>query len=504
MENILQALAVLLTPGNFGLLTLAVLGGIIIGAIPGLTPAVAIGLLIPFTFSFEAYSAFILLLGIYVGSMYGGSIPAILMNLPGTPASAVTALDGYQLAKKGRAGEALGVSILSGTLGGIVSCVFLIFLSLELSTVALRFGGPEYFALCVFAVVVVLALASDSLLKGAMGAGLGLLISTIGIDPVTPYPRFTFGMPELMIGIPIVPATIGLFCVAEGFRMMENTGAGHMQQRALSGMWTACRQLNRLWGNITRSGIIGTFIGILPGIGATVGSYMAYVAARGRARKEEKAEFGKGSISGVAASESANNAVVGGTMIPLMTLGIPGDINTLLMVGAMQIHGLVPGPSLFRDQLVLVYVIFGAVVFANLLILVLGFGLTGPVARLASTPKKYLIPIVLVVAITGPAISYGHVYYFWVAIVFGLVGYVCEKGGYPVLAIAMGLILGPILEENLRSSLMLPGANLQMFFLRPISAAFLLLSIFVLAYAVYRAVKQRRSLAGRIAAESVQ
>ena len=494
MEPVIQAILILFEPANLFLLVCAVLAGIVIGAIPGLTSAVAIGLLIPFTFSFSPHTAFILLLGIYVGGMYGGSIPAILMNLPGTPSAAVTGQDGFPMTKKGQGGEALGTSILSGTIGGIISCFFLVFLSLQLAQVALRFGGPEYFSLCLFAIVIVFVFSSDSALRGIVAAGLGLLLSTIGIDPIAPYPRFTFGLNEIAIGIPIVPATIGLFCVAEAFRMLENPGTRTTINGNFRGMGAAFKTMPRLAPGILRSSISGTLIGILPGTGATVASYLAYNTEKFLSKTPEK--FGHGMPEGVAAAESANNASTGGTMIPLLTLGIPGDINTLLLIGAMFVHGLIPGPTLFTDQLVLVYVIFGAMILSNMLILLLGFVFTKWVALIATVEKRYLIPIVLVIAITGPAISYGHVYYFWVAIFFGFVGYFCDRGGFPVLAIAMGLILGPILETNLRSSLMLPNVDVWMFFSRPISGLFLVLTILLLVYATRREIirwRNRRS-----------
>lgn len=501
MSLVLEAAAILAAPANLALLLGAVFAGIVIGAIPGLTSAVAIGLLIPFTFTFDANQAFILLLGIYVGSMYGGSIPAILMNLPGTPTSAVTAADGYPMTRDGRGGEAIGVSILSGAIGGVISCVFMVLLSLQLARIALEFGGPEYFALAVFAVVVVFSVASDNVLKGALAAGLGLLLGTIGIDEITPYPRFNFGVTEIMIGIPIVPATIGLFCVAEAFRMIEEPGRiTTMGGRAFAGIGAALARLPQLGVTIFRSSIIGTFIGILPGAGATVGSYMAYVAARARSRHPET--FGKGEVEGVAASESANNAVTGGALIPLMTLGIPGDINTLLLIGAMLVHGLVPGPQLFSEHLLLVYVIFGTMILSNLLIIVFGATMTQLIARIAQIDKKYLMPLVLVVSITGPAISYGHIYYFWIAIAFGFLGYVCEKGGYPPLAIAMSLILGPILEYNLRSSMMLPNFGPMTMLERPIALFFLVLTALVFAFAVRREIRKRRRVREAAAAET--
>lgn len=491
MELVVQAADILFSPLNFILLVVAVFSGIVIGAIPGLTSAVAIGLLIPFTFSFDAYRAFIMLLGIYCGSMYGGSIPAILMNLPGTPTSAVTAIEGYPLTRKGRAGEAIGTSVFCGSIGGLISCVALILLAVQLARIALRFGGPEYFSLCLFAVVVVFVLTSESIAKGAIGAGLGLLFGTIGIDVVTPYPRFTFGVNEIMIGVPLVPATIGLFCVAEGFRMIESPGRIATTSGAMSGIASAARGIPRLWPTIVRSSIIGTFVGILPGTGATVGSYMAYSAAKVRAKASDT--FGKGEIKGVAASETANNAVTGGALIPMLTLGVPGDINTLLLIGALFVHGLVPGPALFTEHLLLIYVIFGTMVLSNLLILPLGLTLTRFVARIANVEKKYLVPVVLVIAIAGPAISYGHIYYFWVAIFFGLVGYFCEKGGFPPLAIAMSLLLGPILEYNLRSSMMLPDFSAWIFVQRPISLLFLLLTLAVIVYAVRREIGKHQA-----------
>lgn len=494
MEPVLAAISVLADPLNMALLIGAVLAGIVIGAIPGLTSAVAIGLLIPFTFGFTPETAFILLLGIYVGSMYGGSIPAILMNLPGTPSAAVTTQDGFPMTKQGKAGDALGISIFSGTIGGVISCFFLVFLSLQLAQVALRFGGPEYFALCTFAIVVVFVFSGESALKGVVAAGLGLLLSTIGIDPIAPYPRFTFDIPEIAIGLPIVPATIGMFCVAEAFRMLETPNTRNSLDSKFAGMGSVFRKLPKFAPCITRSSILGTIVGILPGTGATVASYLSYNLEKFLSKTPER--FGKGAPEGVSAAESANNACSGGTMIPLLTLGIPGDINTLLLIGAMFVHGLVPGPTMFTDKIDLVYVIFGAMILSNLLILVLGVLFTKWVAKIATVEKRYLIPIVLVIAITGPAIGYGHVYYFWVAIFFGLVGYFCEKAGFPVLAIAMGLILGPILESNLRSSLMLPGVDVAMFFTRPISGLFLGAAIILLLYGIRREAvrwRQRRA-----------
>jgi len=371
MEALSEAVAIVFSPGTALLLLGGVAAGIIVGAAPGLTSTIAIGLLIPFTFTLTKYSAFTLLLGIYSGSMYGGSIPAVLMNLPGTPTSAVTAIDGYAMSRQGKASQALSISVMASALGGLISCVVLIFLSLQLAFLATAFAGPEYFSLCLFALAVVFSMTGASVLKGLIATGSGLLISTIGLDPVSPFPRFTFGVPEIAIGIPEVPATIGLFCVAEAFRLItEPTRSVVIQAHIKTTVQDIWRDAKLLWRTVLRSGLIGTVVGILPGTGATMASLLAYGEARRVSKQREL--FGKGNPEGVAASEAANNAVTSGALIPMLTLGIPGDTNTLMLLGAMLVHGLIPGPALFREELTLVYVIFIVMILANIWILILG------------------------------------------------------------------------------------------------------------------------------------
>jgi len=490
-QSVLLALGILFDPANLVLLFGAVLAGILVGVIPGLTSSVALGLLLPLTFTVDKDTAFILLLGIYCGATYGGSIPAILMNLPGTPTAAVTAVEGYPMAKRGEGSRALGIAALSSTTGGLFSCIILILLSLQLSQVALLFAGPEYFALCVFALVVVVVVSSQSIVKGFLACGMGLLISTIGLDPVNPTPRFTFGIPEILIGIPEVPATIGLFCVAEAYRLLGQPAvvAAYLQSKT-SGFILAVREIPKLWRTWLRSSVIGTFIGILPGTGAVMASFFAYGDARRRSKERER--FGKGAPEGVCASESANNAVTGGALVPLLTLGIPGDVNTLMLLGAMFVHGLVPGPTLFIQESQLVFVIFGSMILANLFILPIGLYLSTYIARAALLPAQFIVPIILILSITGPAMGYGHIYYFWIAIVFGLLGYVLSRGGFPVLAVAMTLILGPILERNFRFSLMLSDTGYWIFLTRPISLGLLLLALVALVFGLRREILARR------------
>lgn len=487
---ILAALKTIFSLQGFVFIAGGVIIGIIAGIIPGLTSSVALGLLLPITFVLPKELAYPVLLGIYCGATYGGAIPAILMNLPGTPTSAITALDGHPMTKQGRGASALGIAVVGSSLGGLFSAVILIFLSLKLSRVAFLFAGPEYFALTFFAVAVVVALTSKSVIKGIMAAGLGLLISTIGLDPVAPSPRFTFGITEILIGIPEVPATIGLFCTAEAFRLAGQGNLTGTIQRMSADLFGTLKQLPKKWFLVLRSAVIGTFIGILPGTGATMASFFAYGEAKSRSQHPEL--FGNGAEDGVWASEAANNAVTGGALVPMLTLGIPGDVNTMILLGAMFVHGLVPGPTLFRDELPLVYIIFGSMILANLLILVFGLIASKYFAKLALIDLKYLIPVILVLSISGPAMGAGHIYYFWIAFIFGILGYLLERGGFPVIATAMTLMLGPILESNLRRGLMLSGGSYTVFFTRPISCGLIVLGVLALIFGFRHEAAQRR------------
>lgn len=493
MEIVSEALGILLSPQHLLLLVVAVVAGITVGAAPGLTSTMAIGLLVPLTFATTKYAAFILLLGIYSGAIYGGSITAILMNLPGTPTAAITAIEGYPMTKKGEGGLAIGIATLSSTLGGLVSVVFLIFLSPPLANVAILFGPPEYFALGTFALAIVMALSGRSVLKGLVSTALGVLLATVGIDLVAQSPRFTFGITELLIGVPTVPAIIGLFVVSEAFRMAENVTVAGTVQKTTVGLRLAYKLLPRLWVTISKSSLIGTFIGVLPGAGALMASYLSYAEAMRVSKSPEL--FGTGVPEGVSASESANNAVTGGALVPMLALGIPGDTNTLMILGAMIVHGLVPGPTLFREEASLVYVIFGAMILSNLLILPLGLGLARHIAKFALIDRKFLMPTVAVLAITGASIGYGHIYYFWISIIFGLLGYLLLKGDFPLLPIAMALILEPLVERNFRSSMMMPDAGLLLFLSRPITLVLIVMAILVIWFGIRR---ERRLAAGDV------
>lgn len=486
MDPIFQALAVVATPSVFGVLVIGVVGGILIGAAPGLTSTIAIGLLIPFTYGMSKYTAFALLLGIYCGSLYGGSIPAVLMNLPGTPSSAVTAIDGYAMSRRGRGGEALAVTVIAAVLGGLISCAFLILLAPQLAFLATAFAAPEYFALCVFALAVVFSMTGSSILKGVIATGIGLMVSTIGIDPIAPVQRFTFGIPILSIGVPVVPATIALFCVAEALRLifLPPDAESVSEEEARSTLGMALTQARKLWRTIVRSSLIGTAIGILPATGAMMAGLISYGVAKRASRHPET--FGQGNPEGVAASQASESSVTGGALIPMLTLGIPGDTNTLMLLGAMLVLGLIPGPALFTGERTLMYVIFIVMILANFLILIFGLRFAPWVAKATRVDKRYIAPIVLVLAITGPAVSEGHIYYYWLAIVFGFLGFFFQRAQFPVIAMAMGIVLGPIIEQNLRAALMLPEPTWHIFLSRPFSALFLVLAVLMIVYGTYR------------------
>jgi putative tricarboxylic transport membrane protein len=494
MDALSQALAIALTPSIFGVLALGVVGGILVGAAPGLTSTIAIGLLIPFTYGVSKYVAFALLLGIYCGSLYGGSIPAVLMNLPGTPSSAVTAIDGFAMTRKGRGGEALAITVIAAMLGGLISSVFLIALAPKLAFLATAFAAPEYFSLCVFALCVVFSMTGSSILKSIIATGVGLLLSTVGVDPIAPVERFTLGFTVLAIGVPVVPTTIALFCAAEALRLifLPPDAERVSEQEAKSTFAMAIAQGRNLWRSIFRSSLIGTAIGILPATGAVMAGLISYGVAKRASKTPET--FGQGNPEGVAASQAAESSVTGGALIPMLTLGIPGDTNTLMMLGAMLVLGLVPGPSLFTEERTLMYVIFIFMILSYILILIFGLRFGPWIARATRIDKRYIVPVVLVLAITGPAISEGHIYYYWLAIVFGVLGFLYERAQFPVIAMAMGIVLGPIIEQNLRGALMLPEPVWKIFLARPISAAFLVLSVLIVALGVYRALAAREGM----------
>ncbi|NPV71446.1 MAG: C4-dicarboxylate ABC transporter permease [Firmicutes bacterium] len=488
---IAYALQAVFQPSNFLVMMLGAVIGIVFGAVPGLTATLAIALLIPFTIGLPAIPALLLLLAIYCGGMYGGSITAITIRTPGTPAAAATVLDGYPLAQKGQPGKAIGAALIASTFGGLVSALIMIFLSPPLARFALAFSPAEYAAVGVFGLTTVFAVSGKSLLKGAMAAAFGLLLSTIGLDPILPVPRFTFGSLALAGGVPFLPAVIGFFAMAEVLRLAGAKNRVQVVNTNIGRVWPTLDELKRILKAAVRGSLIGTWVGILPGAGGTIAAYMAYGEARRTSRNPEL--FGTGIIEGIAAPESANNAVSGGAMIPMLTLGIPGDAVTAVLLGALTIQGLQPGPMLFKDNLDVIYPIFAGMILANLIMFAVGFFLIKPVTLMATIRKEYLVATVAVFSIIGAFAESGSTLQVMFAIAFGVLGYFMEKYGYPVAPVVLSLILGPMIENAVRQALIMSHGSWSIFVTRPISATLLLVAVLTMAVMVRRQLVDRRA-----------
>lgn len=491
MDFITYGLLEVFQPINFILMSIGVFAGIVFGAIPGLTATLAISLLIPFTFGMPPVPALVLLLGIYCGGIYGGSITAILIRAPGTPGAAATVLDGYPLAQKGLGGEAVGVATIGSGIGGLISALIMIFLSPQISKFALEFSAPEYFALAIFGLSVIFSL-SDNVIKGMMTGLLGLLLATVGMDPIMPLPRFTFGNLQLMTGFPLLPAIIGLFALAEVFRMAEEIELLDKTAAAINRIVPELRVFIDMIPLFIKSSLIGTFIGALPGAGANIAAFVSYNEAKRTSKNPEK--FGTGCYEGVAASETANNAVTGGALIPMLTLGIPGDAVTAVLLSALTIQGYQPGPLLFRDNMDVVYPIFACMILAYIIMVIIGLCGAKFVARIAMVDKAYLMPSIAIFAIVGAFAASGNIFDIWITLFFGVLGYVLGKLKFDVSPIALSIILGPLAETSLRKSLVFSKGDPSILVTRPISAVLLALSVLSVVTTLIKQNRARRKM----------
>jgi len=490
--DILEGLSIVFQLNNFLLLAFGVVLGIIVGAIPGLTATLAISLLLPFTFGLEATSALIMLIGIYCGGIYGGSITAILLRTPGTPGAAATLLDGYPLAQNGQAGRALGIATTASFIGGIVSGIFLIFLAPTISKFALKFSSAEFFALAFFGLTIIFSVSSGSLLKGAIAGLIGLLVNTVGMDPLVAYPRFTFGIKSLLVGFPLLPAVIGLFALTEVFALFRrgvvDEGKVDKKLDRIIPRWSDIKALKWIFAKCS---LIGTFIGALPGAGANIAAFVAYSEAKRTSKHPET--FGKGNIEGVAASETANNAVTGGALIPMLTLGVPGDAVTAVLLGALTIQGLQPGPLLFSDHPEVVNSIFASVLVANVVMLITGLTLATLIARIASIRKTILVPVIAIFSLLGAFASEGSLIHMRIAILFGIIGYILERNGFPLAPIALAIVMGTLAEKNFRTALIRAEGSYSIFFGSPISIFFLAIAVASIIYSLYTQIKSNKA-----------
>ena len=467
MENVFIGVANVFSLQTFLTLIAGVLGGIVIGALPGLTSTMGVALLLPITYGMEATTGIVMLLGIYCGSVYGGSISAILLSTPGTPASAATVLDGHPMALRGEGGRALTISTISSTFGGVISGAMLICISPVLAKFALKFGATEFFALAVFGLSIIVGISNKSIAKGLSAGFLGLLLATVGIDDITGSVRFTFGQSKLTTGFQLIPTMIGLFGVSQVFLRLEEKMKGEVITQKKFSLLPSVSDLKVIFSTSIWSSIVGAFIGAIPGTGGDIAAWTSYNIAKRTSKHSE--EFGTGCAKGIAAPESANNGTTGGTLIPLLTLGVPGDTSTAVLLGAFTLQGLQVGPLLFTQHADLIYTIFVGFMAANVLMLIMGMGLMRGYVKVLSVPEYFVIPTILILCVVGSFAINKSYFDVLVMFGFGMLGCILNKQEIPLSPIVLAFILGPMAEKNFRRALMLSKGDYGVFFSRPLT-----------------------------------
>ena len=460
----------------FPVLIFGVLGGIILGALPGLTATMGVAILLPFTFGMDSTPALVMLIGVYIGGIYGGSIAAILLKTPGTPASAASVLDGYTLTKNGEAARALSISAVASFVGGLLSTITLIAIAPMLAKFALRFNAPEYFALALFGLTIIASVSSKNILKGLLAGTIGLLVSTVGLDPISSVPRFTFGIMDLYSGINVIPVLIGLFAISEALNQLENLNLKVKIAEKFNSKLLSLKDLKNILPTSIKSALLGTSIGAVPGAGADISAFVCYNEAKRVDKNPE--EFGNGSIRGLAAAEAGNNGVTGGSLVPLLTLGVPGDAVAAVLLGALIIQGLTPGRLLFTQNPEIVYGIFSSMLVANVVMLLVGLLGIRFFCRITQVPKLLMIPIIIFLSIVGAYAINNSMFDVGIAITFGLLGFILTKLEIPTSPILLAIILGPMAETNLRKSLLMFEGSWTFLYERPIALAFILMAIF--------------------------
>jgi putative tricarboxylic transport membrane protein len=482
------------TPSIILMICVGTTAGIVIGALPGLTATMGVALLVPLTFGRPALESISMLIGIYCGAMYGGSISAILIRTPGTPAGAATVLDGYPMAKRGEAGRAMSMALFASFFGGVVGALIMTFASPYISSIALEFGPVEYFGLAIFGLSVIVSISGRSLIKGAISAFLGLLIASIGFDPISGFPRFTMGMMEMMEGPPFIPTLIGLFAVSEVFNEVQKTGKIQQAKANLDRYLPTWTDIKASFKTLVRSSLIGTGIGAIPGAGGDIAAFVAYGEAKRASKHPEK--FGTGEINGVAASESANNACSGGAMIPLLSLGVPGDAVTAVLLGAFVIQGLQPGPMLYKEHMDVVYQIFASMMLAQFAMQFIGMAGIRLFAKVILVDRAILTPAIFVLSMVGAFAMRSNLFDVYTTLAFGIIGYLLARYDYPLSPILLALILGPMAESNLRRALVISSGDPAILFSRPIAIGLMLLAVTSLVMSI----RGHRKVEARLAA----
>ncbi len=490
-----QGIAHFLTPGSLFNVAWATLLGVTIGILPGLTATMGVALLVTLTYKMAPDQAILTLMCVYLGAIYGGSRTAILLNIPGTPANAAATLDGYPLAQQGKAGLAMGLATTSSTLGTMVGIFFLAIIAPLLSEAALKFGSYEFFWLALFGVVISGQMTgSDTPLKGYIAGILGLLVAMIGMETLHAHQRFTFGIAALGGGIDIIPAMVGAFGLAEILSAMKRKIVGHVvpvNDRVVPTL----REIFQYWRTIIRSGIIGTFIGIIPGVGEDVGSWSSYAAAK-RASKHPE-EFGKGSQEGLIAAETGDNAVVSAAMIPTLTLALPGSAAAAVLIAAMLIHGIRPGPMLMVENAPFLYQIVAMLLLATIANLIFGLSLTKIFIKVLAVPRERLMAVIYILCVVGSFAITQRMFDVYVMLIFGVVGFLLREMKYPMAPLVLGIVLGDLLDLNLRRGLALTQGDPSPFFTRPISAIICLIIVVTIAMSIPPVNRRVKALFGR-------
>jgi putative tricarboxylic transport membrane protein len=496
LHNVFMGFQVALAPTNLLFCFAGVVIGTLIGVLPGIGPVGAMALLLPATYGVPLSSSLIMLAGIYYGAMYGGSTTSILVNIPGEAASVVTCIDGYQMARQGRAGPALGISAIGSFVGGTLSIIGLMLVATPLAKAALAFGPPEYFALMCAGLIILTYLTQGSMVKSLMMALVGILLGTVGLDMVVGIPRFTLGIDELTDGVGIIPVVMGLFGVGEVFSNLETEIKREIFQTRIKDIWPTMKDYARSKWAIIRGSIIGFLLGVLPGGGAILASFLSYGIEKRLSDEPER--FGRGAIEGVAGPETANNASAGGSLIPLLALGIPPNVVMAMLFSAMIIHGIQPGPLLMRNSPDVFWGLVASMYVGNVLLVLLNLPLIGVWVQLLKIPYRILLPLILLFCVIGSYSVNNSVFDVQVMLIFGAAGYLMRKFEYEGAPMVLAFVMGPLLEQNLRQALLISGGSFAIFFSRPISAVTLAIVFLLLLSNLIPFMRKKRDKVERV------
>ncbi len=499
IDNILAGIAVVANFESILALAGGVLIGVIAGAIPGMSATMAVALTLPFTFSLSPITGILLLLGVYKGGIFGGCIPAILIKTPGTPASSATVLDGHPMAEQGESGRALGMALYASCTADLISNLALILFAGWLASFALKFGPPEFFTLILFSLTIIAGVSGASLIRGVFSALLGLLFATVGLDLVYGTNRFTMNDPNLMGGLNFIAVLIGLFAIPEILNMIWSPDKNSGRARALSSAWVSFAEYKRCFRSIIRGSFIGVFLGSIPGIGAAPAAFLSYSEAK--RNSPNKANFGKGEIEGVAASEAGNNGVAGATLIPLLALGVPGDVITAIIIGAFMIHGLQPGPMMFLSNVDIIYALFVGLILSSVFLFGIGsFAIRG-FRFISKIPKAVLLPSVLILCIYGCYAINNTLFDVGVMFVMGWLGFLMCRASIPAPPFLIAFILGPLFEDNFRQAMLMSNGDMTILFRSPITWFFWAATLLTI-FAISRKVRELENKPAQLAEDN--